>query len=283
MNLKDRKAILEIIKAALKEDVGKGDVTARLCVKKGKYVKAKLIFKETGIVCGLDIVRSIFKTVDRNIDFRPQIKEGRKVSKGKAIALIVGPAGSILTSERVVLNFLGLLSGIATHTRKFVDRVKTSGVKIMDTRKTYPGLRILEKYAVKVGGGYNHRMNLDKMVLVKDNHLKAQGRGMITPYLIKKIKQKIPSAMQIEIEVNNLREFRQALKARPDIIMLDNMNIKTIKRAVHLKKDHKIKLEASGNIDLKNVKKIARTGVDMISIGSLTHSVKSADVSLEIL
>ena len=283
MSSKNHRSVGKIIKTALKEDIQQGDITSSLCVASDKYVKAILLAKENCVICGLDVLKMVFKTKDKNIKFDFKVKDGSIVKKGKVLGYIYGRARSILGAERVALNFLGLLSGIATHTRKFVDKTKTSRVKIMDTRKTYPGLRILEKYAVRVAGGYNHRMSLDKMILVKDNHLKAQKRGVKIQCLIKKIRKKIPPAMKLEVEVNSLREFKQALIAGPDIIMLDNMRIKTINRAVRLKKDPKIKLEVSGNINLKNVKKIARTGVDMISIGSLTHSVKTVNISLEIL
>jgi nicotinate-nucleotide pyrophosphorylase (carboxylating) len=209
------------------------------------------------------------------------VREGERVKKSKVIARIFGKARSILTAERVVLNFLSLLCGIATRTREYVDAVKPYKVKIIDTRKTIPGLRILEKYAVRIGGGFNHRFSLDEMVMVKDNHLKVIGGHKKLAKLSRRYKS--------EIEVEDLRGFKEALKLKPDIIMLDNMSVKEMKKAVSIR--NKLsprlsqptpKLEASGNITLKNVKRVASCGVEMISVGALTHSVKSIDISLEI-
>lgn len=260
-----------------------GDLTTRLCLGKDKYVKANILVKEPCIVCGLEIARLVFKTKNKAIDFRPRKKEGSSAKRGEVIARIYGPARAILSAERVALNFLGLLCAIATVTRNYVDKVRPFKTKIIDTRKTFPGLRALEKYAVRTGGGYNHRFSLDEMVLIKDNHLKAIGPKVKPQWIIKEIRKKLSHPIKLEIEVGNLKEFRSALVARPDIIMLDNMEISSIKRAVKLSKGAKTRLEASGNITLKNVRNIARCGVDMISIGSLTHSVKTTDISLEIL
>jgi len=231
----------------------------------------------------LGIAKEVFKTQDKNIKFKAQVLEGQKIKKGKIIARIFAKAQSILIAERVALNFLNLLSGIATKTRAYVDKVKPYKVKILDTRKTIPGLRELEKYAVRIGGGFNHRLRLDEMILIKDNHLKVtKGYQRLL---------KVTKGYLVEIEVKNLREFKEAIKAKPDIIMLDNMNPKNIRQAVKIRNSQlptpnsklPTKLEASGRINLKNVKNIAATGVDMISIGELTHSVNSADISLEIL
>jgi len=267
-----------IVAFALKEDIGAKDITTEMLIPRNKFVKAILIAKEDCLVCGLSLASLVFKLQDKNIKFKPLISEGKLVKKGKAIARIQGRAKSILTAERVALNFLSFLSGIATKTRRFVEEVKPYKVKIMDTRKTIPGLRLLEKYAVRIGGGFNHRLSLDEMILVKDNHLKIiKGyQGLF----------RFSRGCRVELEVKTLKEFQRALKLKPDIIMLDNMSLKDIKQAVRIKNSlpHPIpKLEASGGITLRNVKQVASTGVDMISIGDLTHSVDSVDISLEIL
>jgi nicotinate-nucleotide pyrophosphorylase (carboxylating) len=277
MNYVKELQLKDIIKEALREDIGQKDVTCESIIPKDKFVKAILLAKQDFIICGLNIAGLVFKVKDKNIKFKPLYKDGQKIKPGRVIARISGKAQSILTAERTALNFLCLLSGVATQTRKYVARVKPYKAKIMDTRKTIPGLRILEKYAVRIGGGYNHRMSLDEMVLVKDNHLKVIGGYLRLP--------KVAKGYLVELEVKNLREFKEAIKLNPDIIMLDNMNVKDMKKAANLsrRQGRKVLLEASGGINLKNVRKIASTGVDMISIGALTHSVKSVDISLEVL
>jgi len=285
MNYANELQLKNIVKQALREDIGRGDITTESVIPKNKFVKAVLITREDGVVCGLNIAAFVFKLKDRNIRFKPQVKDGQRVKRGKVLAQVQGKAQSILTAERVALNFLSLLSGIATNTRAYVDKVKPYKAKIMDTRKTIPGLRLLEKYAVRIGGGFNHRLSLDEMVLIKDNHLKV-----IRGYKRLGSLEKVRRNYQVELEVKNLREFKQALKLKPDIIMLDNMSIKDMKKAIQIRNyrlpitDYRLpKLEASGGITLKNVRKVAATGVDMISIGALTHSVNSVDISLEII
>lgn len=274
--------VKEIIKKALKEDIGKRDITTTTIIPENKYAKAILLAKENCVICGLNIAAEVFRIQDKKIKFMSNVLDGKKIKEGKIIAHISGRAQSILTAERVALNFLGLLSGIATKTRAYADKVKPYKVKILDTRKTIPGLRELEKYAVRIGGGYNHRMRLDEMVLIKDNHLKVMGYGLWVMGL-KEIKNKISPKIKIEIEVKNLREFKEALEAEPDIIMLDNMKVEDIRKAVVLRKAAVSKIEVSGNVNLNNVRKIAKTGPDMISVGALTHSVKAVDISLEVL
>jgi len=285
-----------IVAFALKEDIGARDITTEMLIPRNKFVKAILIAKEDCLICGLSLASLVFKLQDKNIKFKPLVSEGKLVKKGRVIARIQGQAKGILTAERVALNFLSFLSGIASKTRRFVEEVKPykvnpalsatkrrhivrkGGVKIMDTRKTIPGLRLLEKYAVRIGGGFNHRLSLDEMILVKDNHLKIiKGyQGLF----------RFSRGCRVELEVKSLKEFQRALKLKPDIIMLDNMSLKDIKEAVRIKNSLPYpipKLEASGGITLRNVKQVASTGVDMISIGDLTHSVDSVDISLEIL
>lgn len=280
----------QLIRNALKEDIGKNDITTEAIIPPSKKIKAIILAKEDFLVCGLDIAREVFKTHDKNLKFIPLLKDAETVKSGKVVARIEGRAGSILTAERTALNFLSLLSGIATKTRKFVDAVRVYNVKIFDTRKTLPGLRELQKYAVRTGGGYNHRMRLDEMILIKDNHIsifshQASVSGLEN--IIGQIRKKISNKLRIEIEVKNLNEFEEALKAWPDIIMLDNMKIPEIKKAVSIIRNTQYPirntlLEASGGITFKNIRQIAAAGIDMISIGDLTHSVDSVDISLEI-
>jgi len=272
--------IKDIIRNALSEDIGLGDITSESIIPENETAKAVFLAKETCIVCGIQVAALVFKITDPDINFKTQLKDSDTVKKGKVIASVSGRARSILAGERVALNFLSHLSGISTKTHAFAAMVKPYKTKILDTRKTSPGLRLLEKYAVRMGGGYNHRFGLDEMLLIKDNHIRIAGG-------LDKIKA-LPANYKTEIEVKNLKEFESALRLKPDIIMLDNMNYKDMKQAVKLrnnlspqKGNPSPKLEASGGISLKNVKKIASTGIDMISIGSLTHSVEAIDISLE--
>ncbi|MFA5411209.1 MAG: carboxylating nicotinate-nucleotide diphosphorylase [Candidatus Omnitrophota bacterium] len=273
--------ISNLIVNALREDIGSRDITTQLFIPGDKFIKAVFLAKEPCVICGLNVAQAVFKSLDRAVKFKALARDGAFVKRGRIIARIEGRARSVLTAERVALNFLTRLSGIATTTRKFVTRVRPYKVKIIDTRKTTPGLRLLEKYAVRTGGGFNHRLSLDEMILVKDNHLKALGGINKLPGSSRKYKT--------EIEVKNLKEFNQALKLQPDMIMLDNMGLGQIKKIVSIKRKlQRAKrkaplLEASGGITLKNVKKVASCGIDMISVGALTHSPDSADISLEIL
>ena len=271
-----------IIKRALKEDIGRGDITTQLSIPKDIAIQAKIIAKEDFLLCGINLACVVFKTVDPNLKFKPQIKEGRQVFNKNTLAIISGKANSILTSERVALNLLSLLSGIATKTNKFVQKIEPFKTKITDTRKTIAGLRQLQKYAVRIGAGYNHRMRLDEMILIKDNHLKIMGDYSRLP--------RVPPGCKIEIEIQNLKEFVRVLSFKPDIIMLDNMKIRDILKAVKIRNSFKFNgrrlftaLEASGGIHLGNVKKYAATGVEIISIGELTDSIESVDISLEVL
>ena len=290
MNYNRNSKIKELIKRALAEDIGKGDVTVKLFISKAKKAHAVILAGSKGVICGTGVARLVFKLLDRNIRFILQVKDGDCVKNGQIIANIYGRATGILTGERVALNFLGLLSGIATRTREFVCKIKDYDVKIMDTRKTLPGLRELQKYAVRIGGGYNHRFRLDEMVLIKDNHLVVPGvlhRASGIKELIKIIKKKKPKNLKLEIEVKNLKEFKDALKAGPDIIMLDNMSINDVKKAVKIKRNthyalRNTLLEASGSVNIKNVRTFAQSGVDVISLGTLTKDVRCLDLSLEI-
>ena len=276
------KKLEEIVRRALIEDIGRGDITTQLTIPKDKMIKARIIAKEEFLLCGIIAAEKVFKTVDSSIKFTLKIKEGSMVKAKKTIAAISGKASSILTAERVALNLLSFLSAIATKTRKFVKEIEPYKTKITDTRKTMPGLRELQKYAVRIGGGHNHRIRLDEMILIKDNHIKAsQGYSRLPS---------VPKGYKIEIEVQSLKEFKHALYFKPDIIMLDNMKIKDIKEALELRnntafKSHHApsKLEASGGINIKNIKEYAATGIEIISVGELTDSVKSVDLSLEVI
>lgn len=278
----DEQKLDQIVRHALVEDIGSGDITTQLTIPEHKNIKAVFLAKESCVICGLGVAERVFKTVDSAIRFMPLVKEGRAVKKGKAVANIQGKARGILSAERVALNLLTLLSGVATKTREYVRRIEPYKVKVTDTRKTMPGLRELQKYAVRIGGGRNHRMSLDEMILIKDNHLKVTDGYSKLP--------SVPKGFKIEIETQNLKEFKHALKFKPNVIMLDNMGIEDIKKAIRIRNNTVFKghhpmtrLEVSGGVNLKNVRKIAATGADIISIGELTHSVKSADISLEVL
>lgn len=300
--------IVSIIRYALAEDIGKGDITTRLLFPAHIRTKAEIIAKEDGVVCGVAVAEEVFKEAEKRIRKEKKkrgngirvyckVKDGGAVRRGQAVCVIEGDARTILAAERTALNFLGRLSGIATLTKKYVDAVKAYKVKIMDTRKTMPGLRELEKYAVKCAGGVNHRMGLYDQILIKDNHLsvlKVKGKRLKVKEVIEGIKRDkkeikgVKKGINIEIEVQSLRQFKEALVTKPDIIMLDNMKIPDIKKAVAIKNKlstlhHPLstRLEVSGGVTLKNVRAIARTGVDMISVGGLTHSARSMDFSLE--
>jgi nicotinate-nucleotide pyrophosphorylase (carboxylating) len=278
----DTEKLDRIVRHALVEDIGKGDITSQLTIPENKQIEAVFIVKEDCLICGLPAAVRAFAIVDQALDFSVLVKEGQKVKNGKVIAKVQGKAQSILAAERVAINLLSMLSGIATKTREYVKYIDPSKAKITDTRKTLPGLRELQKYAVRVGGGYNHRMSLDEMIIIKDNHIKVTEGYSKLP--------SVPKGFKIEIEVQNLDEFKHALRFKPDVIMLDNMSVADIKKAVHIRdttvfNSHHppTKLEASGGVDFKTVKQIAESGVDIISIGDLTHSVKAVDISLEVL
>lgn len=284
------KEVKKIIEIAFEEDAVENDLTTFFTIPSSLTIEAVILAKESGILCGLEIARLVFKEKDKKIKFKPFKREGEFFKNNEKIVYLKGKAESILICERLALNFLSFLSGIATTTKEFVEKVKDLNVKIMDTRKTTPNLRVLEKYAVRIGGGFNHRMNLKEAVLIKDNHLRAArfiDKDKIDLYKISKCIKKIRKYFKgtLEIEVENLKEFKAIIQYEPDIIMLDNFSLKDLKKAVNFRNKFfpKVKLEASGRVNLKNVRKIANTGVDFISIGALTHSSKAIDFSLEIL
>ncbi len=285
MNYGKELDIQEIVLHALREDRGVKDITTDGFIRKDALARAALLAKQDCVVCGLGVASLVFKTQDERIAFIPLVKEGSAVKKGKVIARISGKAKSLLTAERTALNFISFLSGVATKTRRYVEAAKPYPAKILDTRKTIPGLRLLEKYAVRIGGGFNHRLTLDEMIMVKDNHIKVAGLRDI----VARVKKSAKRPTKVEIEVGSLKEFKAVIQANPDVILLDNMPYADIKKAVAIRNSlscgarrPKPLLEASGGITLKNLKRIASARVDMISVGSLTHSVDSVDISLEI-
>lgn len=276
--IKNLAQIDSILTNALKEDIGKGDITTKLTVLPRQKAEAKIIAKQNGVLAGSLFISRLFAKLDTEVKVNFNIKDGICFIKGDVIAILKGKARSLLSGERTALNILCHLSGIATLTRKYVEKVAHTKAKILDTRKTTPNLRILEKYAVKIGGGMNHRFGLYDMILIKDNHIKVAGN--ITN-AIKLAQAGNKSKLPIEVETKNLAEVKKALTLKVFWIMLDNMDLKQIRKAVKLVKG-KAKLEVSGGVNLRNVKKIAETGVDYISVGALTHSAPIIDMSMKI-
>ncbi|MFW5889089.1 MAG: carboxylating nicotinate-nucleotide diphosphorylase [Bacillota bacterium] len=270
------KNIQKIIKQALKEDIPTKDISSEYLFT-DEIAYGKFIAKESGIISGINICKQTFLEIDKNINFSVIKNDGEKVDKGDIIATVSGLTKSILMAERVGLNFLQRMSGIATMTKKFVDETNGFQTEILDTRKTTPLLRVLEKKAVRDGGGVNHRMNLSEMVMLKDNHIKAANNIIEA---VNTVRNKVGSIIKIEVEVESLLQLEEALKSNCDIIMLDNMDNETMKQAVMLNNKNK-KLEASGNMTLARIKSVCQTGVDYISVGALTHSYKSLDISLK--
>ncbi|TFB07896.1 carboxylating nicotinate-nucleotide diphosphorylase [Candidatus Atribacteria bacterium MT.SAG.1] len=278
-SIKENILIDKIIEQALLEDIWTGDITSESIIPYDLKAKGIIKTSDEGVVAGLDIVLLVFKKLDSEICFQSKTKDGNKILPGEILAKITGPAQTILKGERVALNFLQRMSGIATITSKFCQEVKAFPVRIVDTRKTTPGLRILEKYSVRMGGGYNHRVGLYDAVLIKDNHIVVAG-GIRSA--VNSVRKQISHTVKIEVEVENLSQLQEALKMKTDIIMLDNMDLENMKKAVKMARG-KVLIEASGGITLEKVRKIAQTGVNLISIGTLTHSVKSLDISMEIV
>jgi nicotinate-nucleotide pyrophosphorylase (carboxylating) len=273
----DWERIDHLIDLALEEDLPAGDVTTEAIVRPDLKARGVFLSQEDGVMAGIEVAARVFQKVDPGINFRKNRKDGQEFKKGEILAEVGGPAVSLLQAERTALNFLQRLSGIATFTRAFVREVSGTKAVILDTRKTTPGWRFLEKYAVKMGGGQNHRRNLSEMMLIKDNHIRIAGG--ITEAL-KRAKEKASSRIKIEVEATSLEEVKEALAGGADLIMLDNMSLEQIKAAVELVAG-RVPLEVSGKVNLQTVRSLAVTGVDYISVGALTHSFKSADISLE--
>lgn len=290
----DKERVLPIIKAVLKEDIGVGDLTTSALIDKATSIDTVMLTREDCVVCGLQIAEWTMSAVDYSVRFKPNCSDGDLVGAWKELAYIEGKARSILKAERAMLNLAAFMSGVATKTRKFVDIAKPYGVKIMDTRKTIPLLRYLEKYAVFTGGGCNHRMGLYDAVLIKDNHIRVAGIWHRGPDSGEKVKLKdlVERARKnnikgttIEVEVETLQEFSDALSGKPDIIMLDNMTPDNIRACMDIRRLSKSKtlLEVSGGITLDTIEKYANTKVDMISVGSLTSAVEDIDMTLDIV
>ena len=268
--------IVECLKRALAEDIGPGDVTTNSIVPVDAVLRGRILAKDAGVVAGLDLAQAVFLMLEDQIRFIPTVAEGSQVTSGTVLADISGSARALLTGERTALNFLGRMSGIATLTRQFVDRVSGTSARILDTRKTAPGLRAIDKLAVRRGGGENHRMGLFDMVLIKDNHIDFAGSIAAAVERVRAA----GTSIEIEVEARTLEHVQEALDWGVERILLDNMTTEVLRKAVALN-GGRAKLEASGNVTLENVRQIAETGVDFISVGALTHSATVFDVSLK--
>jgi len=271
-----------IINLALAEDISHGDVTSEILIPADLQGKASLLIKAKGVLAGIEIAKRVFFKVDPALQFEVLIEDGTKIKPGDIVAAVSGSVASILKAERVALNFLQRLSGTASQTAQYGAETRGLAVSITDTRKTTPGLRLLEKYAVRMGGGKNHRLHLGDGILIKDNHIASlRALGMSLKDIVTKAKQNAPQGLKVEVEVNSYQEAMDAVEAGADIIMLDNMSLEEMRRVVK-SVPGQLKIEASGGITLANVRAVAETGVDLISIGALTHSVKALDISLEL-
>lgn len=281
--------IVECLKRALAEDIGPGDVTTNSIVPADALLRGRILAKDAGVIAGLDIAEVVFLLLDGQIRFMPNVAEGTQVTSGTVLADITGSARALLTAERTALNSLGRMSGIATLTRQFVNEVSGTSARILDTRKTAPGLRAIDKLAVRRGGGGNHRMGLFDMVLIKDNHIDFAGsmaaavervRAATTPSGLAAWEPRSKASLEIEVEARTLAHVKEALDLGVERILLDNMTPEVMREAVALN-GGRAKMEASGNVTLENVRQIAETGVDFISVGALTHSARVFDVSLK--
>ncbi|MDI6766940.1 MAG: carboxylating nicotinate-nucleotide diphosphorylase [Bacteroidota bacterium] len=282
-NLINDNRLSHIIEDAILEDVGMGDITTDSIIPFDLLGHGDVRMKESGIIAGLDMAEMVFHFIDPELMFKRFFQDGSYLESGTIVSTVDGPFGSILKAERTALNILQRMSGIATLTKKFVDIVKGTSVKITDTRKTMPGIRVLDKFAVQLGGGVNHRFGLDDMVLIKDNHIAAAGNISAAIERCVSFLQQKKIKLQIEIETKNLNDVQEALKHKEiNRIMLDNFQLEEMKKAVELI-NHAVKVEASGNVTLDNVRAIAETGVDFISIGALTHSSRALDISLKVV
>ena len=290
----EKDKVIKFIKDALLEDIGKIDLTSAYLIPQQVRIKADITSNSPGIIAGLPFVELVYSLLDRDVRIKFNINEGGAVEPGKAVCFLEGQATSILKGERLALNLLSRASGIATTTKRYADKARPYSVYIYDTRKTTPNMRYLEKYAVRVGGGKNHRMGLYDQALIKDNHLAALQRirkgpkTSIISEAIRTVKRRVQKNIKVEVEVRDIAEFEEALSTSVDIIMLDNMSPKDIKEAVKIKsaggqKGRRVVLEASGNITLDNVEEYAKTGVDRISVGAITHSPQPLDFSLEVI
>jgi len=270
--------VKKVIRRAVEEDIWVGDITTDNIIEKNKMGKGVIVVKEKAVIAGLKVAELVFREIDSDLKFEHVKNDGELVNEGDKIAVVQGDIRSILKGERLALNFLQRMSGIATKTRKYVDEISEYDVRVVDTRKTTPTLRYFEKKAVRAGGGYNHRMGLYDGVLIKDNHIKSAGS---IGEAIEKAKEKIPHTIKIEVEVESIKGVKEALEKEADIIMLDNMSSEEMKRSVEMIGDRAIS-EASGGITLENIEEVAKTGVDIISVGALTHQIESIDIGLNL-
>lgn len=279
MDEKTLKSAVQLFDMAYAEDIGDGDITTNNLIPPESNKTAILFAKEEGVIAGLPVAEMVFRKFDKNIEWKVILPDGSKVSPGDIIVEFTGNYRALLTGERKALNFLQRLSGIATYANKCIKAVEGHPVEILDTRKTTPGYRYLDKYAVRMGGASNHRFGLYDMVMIKDNHIQVAGN---IKKAVEAIRSKIPKSIKIEVETNTLEQVQEALDADVDIIMLDNMSSKMMKEGVKLIQK-RAKIEASGNMTLKRIRKVAATGVDYISIGALTHSIQALDISQRII
>jgi nicotinate-nucleotide pyrophosphorylase (carboxylating) len=290
----NKKRVDLIVRYALKEDVWTGDITSQAVLNRGLEVDAVILARQAGMICGINIAERTFDCVDSELRFRPLVKDSDHVEPGQEVAFVEGKAQSILKGERTALNFLSLMSGVATKTRQMADKIKGTKAALYDTRKTIPLHRYLQKYAVTVGGGQNHRSGLWDMVLIKDNHIRAFGiqkkstdNESIIKEIIDQAKSNVQKNIRVEIETETLKECEHALGEKPDIIMLDNMPPETVEKAVALRKEKglegEVLFEVSGGITLENISEYAQTGVEIISTGSITSSIEPIDFSLEVI
>ncbi|MCH8283539.1 MAG: carboxylating nicotinate-nucleotide diphosphorylase [Chloroflexi bacterium] len=272
----------DLVRRALDEDAAEADVTTQALVGASETGAGVFLVKAGGVLAGLPVAEAVFHAVDPSVAFQARAADGQRVRRRHVVATIEGPLASLLVGERVALNFLQRLSGIATLTARYVRAVRGTGAEILDTRKTTPGLRRLEKYAVRMGGGRNHRMDLSDAVLIKDNHLAAiRAQGLTIKDAVRRARSQAPPGITVEVEVTSVDESREAVDAGVDVVLLDNMGLDAMRRAV-LAARGKARTEASGGITLSTVRAVAETGVDFISVGALTHSAKALDISLEI-
>jgi nicotinate-nucleotide pyrophosphorylase (carboxylating) len=270
--------IEQVIRQALAEDMPSGDITTEAIIPPEARVKAIILAKEKGILAGIDVARRVFELLDPSIEFLKEKEDGQAFKAGEILARLAGPAQPILKGERTALNFLQRLCGIATITSRYVAATAGTKTRILDTRKTTPNLRWLEKYAVRMGGGFNHRLNLSEMVLIKDNHLKVVGS---IREAVERARRNLPAETRIEVEVTSVAEAREALEAGASELLLDNMPLREMRKVVSMVKG-RVPVEVSGKVNLRRVRQVASLGVDYISVGRLTHSYKSIDLSLEI-
>lgn len=271
-------AVDDLVRRALLEDIGPGDITTEATIPPDKTCTAVIIAKEAGILCGQEVAEAAFRAMDPRLTYEVLVPEGSEITPGQGVARISGSARSVLMAERVALNFLQRMSGIATTTRKLAEAIKYYHARLVETRKTTPGLRMVEKYAVRVGGGLNHRYGLHDAILIKDNHIAVAGGVRQAVVAARKVSS---HTSRVEVECETLEQVQEALEAGADIILLDNMDVETMKKAVEMVAGKAI-LEASGGITAATLADVAKTGVDIISMGALTHSVKSLDLSLEV-